>query len=226
MKICSKCNIEKENNYFEYQKRQCKNCRNKMRNERNSKKEFSITLLEKICGTCKIKKPITEYHRAKRRFNGVTHDCKNCRSVLLKNRYERKKESIKIRTNEYYYKNKEVIIQKALIRQKERLKTDPKYLLIRRLRNRLYYALKKHSWKKDTNFARYIGCELDQLKMHIERQFTEGMSWENQGQWHVDHIIPLDSAQTEEALYNLCHYENLQPMWAKQNLAKGAKFIP
>ena len=101
------------------------------------------------------------------------------------------------------------------------METDPKFLLTRRLRNRLYYALQKKSWKKNTKFVEYIGCNLDELKLHIEKQFTINMSWKNQGEWHIDHIIALDSAQTEEELYRLCHYTNLQPMWALDNIRKG-----
>ena len=51
------------------------------------------------------------------------------------------------------------------------------------------------------------------------------MTWENHGHggWHIDHIIPLDSALSEEELYKLCHYTNLQPLWAKDNIRKGNK---
>jgi hypothetical protein len=63
------------------------------------------------------------------------------------------------------------------------------------------------------------------LKKHLEIQFIEGMSWENQGKWHIDHKIPLSSAKTEEEVYKLCHYTNLQPLWAEDNLKKGSKIL-
>jgi len=63
------------------------------------------------------------------------------------------------------------------------------------------------------------------LKKHIEKQFTKGMSWKNQGDWHIDHIMPLASANTIEETIRLCHYTNLQPLWALDNLEKGAKII-
>jgi hypothetical protein len=68
-----------------------------------------------------------------------------------------------------------------------------------------------------------LGIEWEMAKQHIERQFTKGMNWDNQGKWHIDHIIPLASANTEEELIKLCHYTNLQPLWAEDNLTKSDK---
>ena len=56
-------------------------------------------------------------------------------------------------------------------------------------------------------------------------KFTTGMSWENRNEWHIDHKIPLSSAKTEEEIYELCHYTNLQPLWAFDNLSKGNKIL-
>jgi hypothetical protein len=49
------------------------------------------------------------------------------------------------------------------------------------------------------------------------------MTWSNMGEWHIDHIKPLATAKTEKDVYELNHYTNLQPLWAKDNLSKGAK---
>ena len=65
--------------------------------------------------------------------------------------------------------------------QNKKEKTDPSYKLRRRLRNRLYYALKKTTWKKNTKFSEYIGCDKTTLLNHLESQFTKGMNWENYG---------------------------------------------
>ena len=72
-----------------------------------------------------------------------------------------------------------------------------------------------------------IGCSPQFLKEHLEKQFKDGMNWENYGLygWHIDHIIPLSSAQNEDDIYKLCHYTNLQPLWAKDNLSKGNRII-
>lgn len=47
------------------------------------------------------------------------------------------------------------------------------------------------------------------------------MNWQNQGKWHIDHIKPLASAKSVDEIYELCHYSNLQPLWAKDNYTKG-----
>ena len=104
-----------------------------------------------------------------------------------------------------------------------KLDNDQMYRMRHYLRARLYDALKKKSWYKTTHFSNYIGCTLEELIKHMESKFTSGMSWENQGEWHIDHIIPLSSASTPEELYKLCHYTNLQPLWAKDNLQKSDK---
>jgi len=72
-----------------------------------------------------------------------------------------------------------------------------------------------------------VGCDLQTLKEYIEKQFKEGMTWENHGfyGWHIDHIIPLGTAKTEEEMIKLCHYTNLQPLWALENLRKSKKIM-
>jgi hypothetical protein len=52
------------------------------------------------------------------------------------------------------------------------------------------------------------------------------MTWENQGQWHLDHIYPISLAKNEQEVIKLNHYTNFQPLWAKDNLTKHNKIIP
>jgi len=74
-----------------------------------------------------------------------------------------------------------------------------------------------------------VGCSIDQLKQHIEKQFKKGMSWDNWGiyGWHIDHIKPCASFDlTKESEQKKCfHYTNLQPLWAKENLKKYNHYI-
>jgi hypothetical protein len=92
-----------------------------------------------------------------------------------------------------------------------------------RSRTRIFFKLK--NIKKKTDTFKIIGCSPLQLKEYLEQKFTKGMNWENQGKWHIDHIIPLSSAKTEDEVYILCHYTNLQPLWAEDNLKKSNKIL-
>jgi hypothetical protein len=90
---------------------------------------------------------------------------------------------------------------------------------------RLWHALKSKKWHKDSKFAEYIGCSKEFLLKHLESQFQSGMTWENYGnklgQWSIDHKIPLFRATSKEEMYKLCHYTNLQPLWAQENSRKS-----
>ena len=71
-----------------------------------------------------------------------------------------------------------------------------------------------------------LGCSIAEARIHIESQFLDGMSWENVGDWHIDHRRPCASFDLAlESNQKMCfHYTNLQPMWASENISKGASF--
>jgi hypothetical protein len=93
-----------------------------------------------------------------------------------------------------------------------------------RARTRLF--LNSKNIKKKNNTFEIVGCSPEFLKEYLEKQFTEGMNWDLFGKHiHIDHIIPLSFAKTEEEAYKLCHYTNLQPLWAEDNLKKSNKIL-
>ena len=111
-------------------------------------------------------------------------------------------------------------------RRKERRDNDPVFNLTNRMRCRLWKYLKIFEITKKNKTFDIVGCTPEFLKEHLEKQFTEGMSWELLGKHiHIDHIIPLSSAKTEDELYKLCHYTNLQPLWVEDNLKKSNKIL-
>jgi len=103
---------------------------------------------------------------------------------------------------------------------------DPQQQLLNSLRSRLSGLVKKG--KKAASTMELAGCTVAQLRQHLEAQFTDGMSWENYGKhgWHVDHIRPCASFDLvdPEQQRQCFHYSNLQPLWAMDNMRKGARW--
>jgi hypothetical protein len=132
------------------------------------------------------------------------------------------KEYIAKRNAEYFQRVKEKRAELA----REKYRNDPMHALKCRLRLRTRLAIQAKGFTKKSRIRQILGCDDVTLKNHIEALFTEGMSWDNRGEWHVDHKIPLALATTEEELLQLCHYSNLQPLWAADNFAKGGRIAP
>lgn len=110
--------------------------------------------------------------------------------------------------------------------EKNKRKTDILFKLSGNMRKRLNSFLKIKKITKQNKTFDIVGCTPEFLKEYLEQKFTEGMSWDLMGKHiHIDHIIPLSSVNTEEEVYKLCHYTNLQPLWAQENLSKGNRII-
>jgi len=95
------------------------------------------------------------------------------------------------------------------------------------MRARVLAYLKEKKITKEKKTFEIVGCTPQELRTFIESKFQPGMTWDNWGTygWHVDHVIPLSRAKTEDELMKLFHYTNLQPLWAKDNLLKSNKVI-
>lgn len=113
----------------------------------------------------------------------------------------------------------------ARAREAQRKATDPQFRLAKLVRRRLRTALKGGA--KVGSAVAHLGCTVEAAVAHVAGQFQQGMSWENHGftTWHIDHIKPLSSFDLTdpEQLAKACHYSNLQPLWAQDNLSKGAR---
>jgi len=122
----------------------------------------------------------------------------------------------------YYVNNKEKKIKKIIAYQKIKFKTDLNWILKKRLRTRIWHALKGETKSKRT--IELLGVpHMDFFKTWIECKFKDGMTWENKHLWHIDHVIPcshFDLTKPEEQA-KCFHYTNLQPLWASENLSKG-----
>ena len=89
--------------------------------------------------------------------------------------------------------------------------------------------LRRIGKKKEGTTLELLGYSALELKIHLEKLFTEGMSWDNYGEWHVDHKIPMNSFQfnsTDDIEFKECwKLSNLQPLWGPDNLSKGTKLL-
>lgn len=122
--------------------------------------------------------------------------------------------------------NKEKKLATDRAYENHRRKTDIQW----RLRKNLRHRLRKAMLGKTTGVSAVsdLGISIEEFKKYLEKKFSKGMSWENYGSWHIDHIEPLVSfdLSDEEQVRKACHYTNLQPLWAEDNIRKGGKPKP
>lgn len=198
---------------------------NKIRNEKY-RLEHPLEIIPsgmKKCSACKMIKPATSdnFSKNKRKKDGLGHRCKQCRREA---EYWSDVEKAKSKQKAYYEENKEKINVQTTNYTARKYKEDLNFRLLTICRSRVTMALKGKIKSKCT--LELIGGSVENLKKHLESQFTEGMSWENHGKWHIDHIRPCASFDfTDKEQQNECfHYTNLQPLWAKDNMSKSAKY--
>jgi hypothetical protein len=105
---------------------------------------------------------------------------------------------------------------------RNRKQSDPAFAMLARLRRRINNLVSGSD--KSCTTAELIGCSHDAFARHIESLFTDGMTWENRRDWHIDHIIPcaafdMNDPQQQRQCF---HYSNMRPLWAYENQRKGA----
>jgi hypothetical protein len=108
-------------------------------------------------------------------------------------------------------------------RRKAKIKSNPVIKASSRIRNKTYKILKAMRGSRSLSASKAVGLDIERLKSFIECQFANGMDWSNMGDWHIDHFIPMATAETVSDVKRLSHYSNLRPMWAIDNLRKGGK---
>jgi len=110
---------------------------------------------------------------------------------------------------------------------RKRLKRNDNYRIASVLRSRVYHALKSQNAVKCAKTFNLLGCSINELRQHLESKFQENMNWKNHGEWHIDHIKPCMKfdLKNENQQKECFHYSNLQPLWAIDNLKKGAKVL-
>ena len=201
--------------------RACKECK-KIYRERNK-----ATLLVQ-------KKTYRDTHKEERKaWLEANKESQNAYNKDYQAKYRiENKEKLTEMQKEYYIANKEKVNQrcrewsqanrdKINEYQKQRRRTDPNFRLAHNMRTRIVKVLNGSNKSADTETL--IGCPADFLRDHLELQFKNGMTWDNYGEWHVDHNIPCAIFNLEDPDEQLIcfNYSNLQPMWATDNLSKN-----
>lgn len=141
-------------------------------------------------------------------------------------RYEKR---IELRKIPYHVRNKEKINKNKIIRFRKRMRTDPEFRLKQNTSKSVRKKLKNHSLSKECKPTwKFLPYTVEELMQHLEKLFTEGMTRENYGKWHVDHKKPdclFNYKSVDDEEFQKCWaLENLQPLWAIDNTRKGSKY--
>lgn len=218
-------------------------------------------MTERVCTACKEAKPATSdfFHVHKASKDGLRPQCKECRKAESRAYYlanldrvrensrawqaanpdkanakklawaRRHEEREKQRKRDYKDRNREVLRKREAARIKEREQTDPVFRLRRLMSRRMWMALRRA--KDGWSWEQLVGYTRLDLKRHLERQFSAGMTWEKfaAGEIHIDHIHPVaafNCSSPHDPEFRACWaLANLRPMWASENCSKGAKIL-
>ena len=153
----------------------------------------------------------------------------NREEILKKKAEYRSNPDNKERTKEYLDKYRNEHREEAKeYAKKYQFENRDKYYKYRRenphyiaWRSVLYSTLKRLNTPKEGHTIHMLGYSALDLKSHLENLFVDGMSWDNHGEWHIDHITPVSSFEDTADIRVVCALENLQPLWAFDNLSKN-----
>lgn len=236
-------NLSKKDGYEIY----CKNCVKII--SRKNRESLKIIPDCKLCNKCNEIKDSSEFNKTNSSIDNLAYSCKKCLSILNKDKYKENREiSLQYMANKRRLQkesNPEELRDKDRKRRensrdyrkrysknysKERRLKDPIFKLSGNLRTRIKKSFLKTKHNKKSKTKDIIGCSWEEFKEHIESQFENWMTWENYGDceeneykctWHLDHIIPVSLAETEEDVYLLNHWSNFQPLCGKRNQEKN-----
>lgn len=185
----------------------------------------------KACRKCGEAKALAAFHVDKSSRDGRVNSCRDCKRAYFSSYYAGNKAEILERTKAYLKGRPEILkrAKKAWAqanrarenaggrrRHAERYARDAEY--------RLRFILRGHLRRCLAGGKPSYGS--DALRQRIEMNFGQGMSWANYGKWHIDHRVPmaLKISRGRSAQQINC-LANLRPMWAAENLSKGARFV-
>lgn len=196
----------------------------------------------KTCSKCLIFKEYSLFSKDKSKKDGYCTICKDCARENRKRWYSENKDrvkeyqsnyekenrdAVKERAAKWRHRNREHHLEKRRSYHKLRYESDIRYRMDGKIRSMLKRTLKAIGMEKDFATFKKLGYTPEQLKLRIEFQFKNGMSWDNIGEWEIDHKIPIPimTAKGEFRPEIINCLSNLQPLWKKENRSKGARYI-
>lgn len=188
------------------------------------KNRTTIDGFHKWCKFCRKQESLDYVTKNKEKIKEYIISNKEKIKVIQRNYREKHKDTLDAKSKKWKENNKDKHRQNQREYFNKRKKLDINFKLSSRLRTRLWNALKNN--QKIGSAIKDLGCTLTELKKYLQNKFQFGMNWENYGEWHIDHIKPLSlfNLTNREEFLKACHYTNLQPLWARDNLIKGNNY--
>ena len=237
MQICSKCKRELPDEMFSKDSHRksglqsrCKECQSAVN------KAYRAANREKIS---KYNKEYQQTHKEKIRALHEKYMAENAETI--KERCKKYRDAHKKERNaacaEWYQKNKEYVSMKNKERrqakkaernayERNKKKTDEFYRFKAHIRHFMWESFQRKSWNKNEYTQKIIGCTFEEAKAHLEQTFFENYGYPYDGETvHIDHIIPLSVAKSEEEVLKLCHISNLQYLRPHDNIVKRDKNV-
>ena len=159
----------------------------------------------KKCGKCKIEKPFDKFYKDKRVSSGLMSCCKECKNAMdkesLRKRIEKNPDTRNAYYRKWYANNKHINAWRMVLKN----------------------ANFRMGKSKESSTIEELGYSALELKEHLQSLFKEGMSWDNYGEWHIDHIKAVSKFPKETPARVVNALSNLQPLWADENIRKYNK---
>ena len=202
----------------------------KVRRNMQNKEELKNLILKnggKICIKCDEFKTIDNFiHRPNHYVDDYSNICRDCENKRRNDYYENNKDVLfpihKKRKIKYAKNNKDKINEWQRRYYHENFKITHKMNFI--WRSVLSSCLRRMNRKKDNRTIVMLGYSSEDLRIHIEGQFTSGMSWCNYGDWHIDHIKSVSSFSNDTPASIVNALSNLRPMWSTTRIIDGCLY--
>ena len=199
-----------------------------------TKKTYQIDQEKKYCRFCKQERSVnTDFYKYRRKNSDrmeIMNKCKDCHKAFRKKYAKRtnfKRKNNAQRCREYRLNHPERYREQKRRYIARKRATDKNFLVQDRISCQVYQFLKRKNLHKTNSFWKSVNYTPENLRESLESQFWYGMDWDNYGEWHIDHIKPKSKFKIEEygdeQFHECWGLDNLQPLWAEDNLIKGDK---